>query len=65
MENNQNDQTLKSNFPLKFCGHRWLENGKCLTRFMDLIDKLSVFLKKSKMREGKTLMQKMNVFLYY
>ena len=48
MENNQNDQTLKSNFPLKFCGHRWLENGKCLTRFMDLIDKLSVFLKKSK-----------------
>jgi hypothetical protein len=63
MENNQNDQTLKSNFPLKFCGHRWLENGKCLSRFMDLIDKLSVFLKKSKDEGRKNFDAKDECFL--
>ena len=56
MAKNQNDQTLKSDFPLKFCGHCWLENGKCTrkyTRSMDLIDKISIFLKKSKDEERK------------
>lgn len=53
IENNQNDQSLKSNFPLKFCGHRWLENGKCLTRLIEIMDQLSLFLKKSKEEERK------------
>ena len=35
------DQTLKSFFPLEFCGHKWLENGKAFTRFMEISEKNS------------------------
>ena len=41
MKNNLSNQILKSNFPVKFCGHRWCENRKCLIRLIKLIDKLS------------------------
>ena len=27
-----------------FCGHRWLENGKAITRFLEIIDKLATFM---------------------
>ena len=43
IEYRHDDQTVKSNFPLKFCGHRWLENGKALTRFLEVVDKLAIF----------------------
>ena len=41
------DQTLKSYFPLKFVGHRWLENGKAIIRYLEIDDKLAKFLVKS------------------
>ena len=34
IEEKYDDKSTSSNFPLKFCGHRWLENGKVLTRFL-------------------------------
>lgn len=34
------EQAAKLNFPLKWCGHRWLENGKCIDRFLDVMSKL-------------------------
>ena len=52
IDNRQNDQSMKGNFPLKFCGHRWLENGKAITRFLEIIDQLSAFLVKSKGRKN-------------
>ena len=45
------DKSTSSNFPLKFCGHRWLENGKVLARFLKVSDKLAIFLVKSKERK--------------
>ena len=42
-----NDQMLKAYFPLKFAGHRWLENGKCLARYLEIYEKIGKFLKKS------------------
>ena len=30
-------------FPLKFCGHRWLENVKCLERAVEIIPYLTVY----------------------
>ena len=47
-----NDQAGKAYFPLKWCGHRWLENGKSIDRFLDVMSKLSVFLEKSKDRKN-------------
>ena len=41
--NNQNDQSLKTKFPLKFSGHCWLENGKCLTGLLEILDNLCIF----------------------
>ena len=35
---------MKLFFPLKFCGHRWLENGKALTRFMEISEKIANYL---------------------
>ena len=46
------EQAAKVYFPLKWCGHRWLENGKCIDRFLDVMSKLSVFLDKSKDRKN-------------
>ena len=46
------DQTMKSFFPLKFCGHRWLENGKALTRFMEISEKIANYL--TLLKERKT-----------
>ena len=46
------EQATKVYFPLKWCGHRWLENGKCIDRFLDVLSKLSVFLEKSKDRKN-------------
>ena len=40
------DQTLKSYFPLKFVGHRWLENGKAIISYLEIDDKLAKFLVK-------------------
>ena len=48
IEERYDDSTF---FPLKFCGHRWLENGKAIS------DKLVIFLVKSK--ERKTFLLKM------
>ena len=38
------DQMMKSFFPHKICGHRWLENDKTLTRFMKISEKEQIIL---------------------
>ena len=35
LEERHDDNSMTQLFPLKFCGHRWLENGKVLTRFLE------------------------------
>jgi len=52
LANEPHDPGLKVNFPLKFCGHRWLENGKAIDRFLEIIVKLAVFCVKSKDRKN-------------
>ena len=52
LQSQENDPSLKVNFPLKFCGHRWLENGKAIDRFLEVVHKLSVFFVKSKDRKN-------------
>lgn len=47
-----NDQAKKSLFPLKFCGHRWLENGKAITRFLEILNKIVIYLTQSKERKA-------------
>ena len=37
--------SVSEHFPLKFCGHRWLENGKILTRFLKVIEMMEKFLR--------------------
>ena len=39
---------MKSLFPLKFCGHWWLENGKAIARYLEISDKLYTFLTRYK-----------------
>ena len=34
MEDRNDHNDTKSYFPLKFCGHRWLENGKAISRHL-------------------------------
>ena len=55
---NVHDQSTKCNFPLKFCGHRWLENGKAITRFLEIIEKVSLFLKKSQEKKRRNFDKK-------
>ena len=50
---NGDDQSLKSYFPLKFAGHRWLENGKCLERYLEIQDKIANFMKASELKNRK------------
>ena len=54
--NEKNDRlphtVIASCFPMKFCAHRWLENGPVLQRFLDITDQLKIFLTKHK-EEGK------------
>ena len=54
--NEKNDRlphtVTASCFPMKFCAHRWLENGPVLQRFLDITDQLKIFLTKYK-EEGK------------
>ena len=45
------DQTMKSFFSHKICGHRWLENGKALTRCMEISEKRANYLTLSKERK--------------
>ena len=44
---------MKSLFPLKFCGHRWLENGKTISRFMEIKEKVTKYLTLSKERKNR------------
>ena len=46
-----NDQVMKTLFSLKFCGHRLLENGKAIIRFMEILDKVTTYLTLSKRRK--------------
>ena len=39
---------MRQYFPLKYCGHRWLENGRVLERLLELVDKLQRFLQSYK-----------------
>lgn len=48
IEMTNDDSSVSENFPVKFCGHRWLENGKVLTRFVKLIEMTVKFLKEYK-----------------
>ena len=50
-EERYDDKSLCAFFPLKFCGHRWLENGKAITRFLEIIDKLATFM--TNLKESK------------
>ena len=43
---------MKSLFPLKFCGHRWLENGKAITLFMEIKEKVAKYLTLLKERKN-------------
>ena len=56
VDNDTNDQhddeAMKSLFPHKFCGHRWLENGKAITRFMEIKEKVARYLTLSKERKN-------------
>ena len=54
------DQTMKSVFPYEFCGHRWLKNGKVLTRFMEISEKIASYLKL--LKERKTCPPKVKRF---
>ena len=51
IEERYGDKSISSNFPLKLCDHRWLENGKVLTRFLEVCGKVAIFLAKSKERK--------------
>ena len=42
------EQATQVNFPLKWYGHRFLENSKCIDRLFDVMARLFVFLDKSK-----------------
>ena len=37
------DSSVSEHLPLKFCEHRWLENGKVLTRFLKVIEMMVNF----------------------
>ena len=52
------EQTMKLFFPLKFCGHRWLENGKALTRFLEISEKITNYLTLLKERKTRPLKDK-------
>ena len=52
IEVDDNDQAMKAFFPMSFSGTRWLENGKALERFLEINDKLGIFLSKSQ-EEGR------------
>jgi hypothetical protein len=52
LSGHENEQAAKVYFPKKWCGHRWLENGPCIDRFLEVKDQLSVFLEKSKDRKN-------------
>jgi hypothetical protein len=47
IDDDDDDNQMKMYFPLKFCGHRWLENGKALARYLEIDDKVKRFLDKS------------------
>ena len=53
---------VSERFPLKFCGHRWLENGKVLTRFFKVIEMMVKILREFK--AAKKFPTKTNNFLY-
>ena len=38
------DSSVWEDFPLEFCGHRWLENGKILTRVLKVMEMMVKFL---------------------
>ena len=51
IEERNDYRSRTSYFPLKFCGHRWLEHGKFISRYLDIFEELLTFLIKYK--EGK------------
>ena len=51
-EERYDNKSLCAFFPLKFCGHRWLENGKAITRFLKIIDKLATSM--TNIKESKS-----------
>ena len=48
IEMTNDDSSVSEHFPLKFCGHRWLENGKVLTGFLKIIEMMVKFLREYK-----------------
>ena len=52
IEVDDNDQTMIAFFLLSLSGTRWLENGKAIERFLEINDKLGIFLSKSQ-EEGR------------
>lgn len=48
-------------FPVKFCGHRWLENGKALKRAIEINENLKAFFKD--LRENDKIPEKDDRFI--
>ena len=59
--NQHNDQALKSFFPLKLCGHRWLKNNKVIIR--DFRKSCNLF--DSIKKDGRFGQQRMKDPLYF
>ena len=53
-------------FPLKFCGHRWLENGEAITRIIEIapyLKKYMDFLVKEKVPKKDDRFERIKLFL--
>ena len=61
MEDRNDHNATKSYFPLKFCGHRWLENGKAISRYLHIHVQLRTFLVSYK----RSSHQRMKDFHYF
>lgn len=44
LEDEHNEKSAAYLFPLKFCGHRWLENSAVIARILNIMDKLVTYI---------------------
>ena len=51
-------------FPLKFCGHRWLENSKSLNRILEIFDKLKNYFSWLETQRRQQIQSNQKVFIF-